>query len=131
MTDAQTDGLWYYAGSEDAEHWFGALATRDEAIAAGKADHGQDPFWVCFGCKMKHALDVFDDDLDGVTCAFENANEDMFGEDGQGSPEEEWTDKQRKDLAARLNATFAAWAKEHGHDRAYMLDMRSAEQVPS
>lgn len=121
-------GLWYFAGSEDSEHWFGALPDRDSAVSAGRDDYPEG-FWVCFGEKMPHVLEPFDDDLDGVASAFENDNEDLFGEDGQGSPGEDWTDDQRRDLANMLNATFAQWAVKYGHHRAYMLDMKVAEFV--
>lgn len=127
----QFETRWYYAASEDAEHWYGAVATREEAIAAGRAEYPDEGFWVTAGTPMAHHLDVFDDDLDGVVCAFQNANEEMFGEDGQGDPENDWTDAQCKDLAARLNATFAQWARENRFDRAYMLDMAFGEHVPA
>lgn len=120
---------WYYASSEDAEHWFGARATREEAIAAGRAEYPDQAFHITIGDKMMHQLDVFDNDLDSVVSAFQNTNEELFGEDGQGDPETEWSDAARRDLANRLNDTFAAWAREHGYDRAYMLDLRAGEMI--
>lgn len=123
--------LWYYANSEDSEHWFGAKATREEAVAAGRAEYPGEPFWITAGTPMRHSLEPFDDDVDSVICAFQSANEELFGEDGQGDPETEWTDTACRDLAARLNATFAEWAREHRYDRAYMLDLAHGEQVPA
>lgn len=126
---------WYYAQHEDAEHWYGAKDTRDEAIEAGRLNYDGQPFWLCAGHAMAHNLDVFDDDVDGVISAFQRQNEELFGEDGQGDPETDWTDAQCRQLATRLNATFAAWAREQGFHRAYMIDFTSseaiAEQVPA
>ncbi|HEX8555244.1 MAG TPA: hypothetical protein VF695_11100 [Sphingomonas sp.] len=122
---------WYYSKTDDAEHLFGAKATREEAIEAGRAEYLGEPFWLSAGHKMLHNLDPFDSDVYCVISAFQNANADLFGEDGQGDPETEWTDEQCADLATRLNVTFAEWARQHGHDRAYMLDITSTEQVPA
>jgi hypothetical protein len=122
---------WYYAGYEDAENWWIGGETREEAIAAGRQEYPEDSFWITCGSPMKHNLDVFYDDVHAVKCAFQNLNEDMFGEDDQGDPEAEWTQTQERDLARRLNETFAAWARENGHEKAYMLDLTPSEEIPA
>lgn len=129
MTAETFPTLWFYAGSEDAESWYGYKATREEAIKAGANEYPGEPFWLSSGAPMRHDLHVFDDDLDGVISTFQNRNEELFGEDGQGDPETDWTDTQCRDLAARLNATFAEWAHENGFDRAYMLDLKHGERI--
>ncbi len=133
MQDAAFLTRWYYAGSEDAEHWFVGGDTREAAIQAGRDhyDGEQEAFAISAGTPMRHQLDPFTDDVEGVINAFQNANEEMFGENGQGDPEVDWTDDQCRDLARRLNATFAEWAKDHGHDKAYMLDLSKGEIVPA
>lgn len=123
--------LWYHARHEDAEHWFGAKVTRDEAIEHGRAEYDGEPFFICSGQSMKHDLTIFDEDLDGVVCAFQNRNEELFGEDGQGDPENEWTDTNRRALVDRLNEAFANWARECGYDKAYFLDMQQHETIPA
>ncbi len=127
MSEFQT--LWYHARHEDAEHWFGAKATRDEAIAHGRTEYDGEPFFICSGQPMKHDLTIFDEDLDSVVCAFQNRNEELFGEDGQGDPESEWSDVNRDTLVYRLNQTFAQWAEECGYDKAYFLDMQQHEAI--
>lgn len=131
MTQDRFKTRWYYAGSEDAEHWYAAGETREDAIEAGRVTYAgeQESFAISAGRPMRHHLAPFTDDVEGVASAFISANEELFGEDGQGMPEEEWSDEQCRDLAERLNATFAAWAKEHGHDKAYMLDLSAGEVV--
>jgi hypothetical protein len=120
---------WYYASHEDSECWWGAKSTREEAIEAGLGEYPDEPFWITAGTPMKYDLHVFDDDLEGVISTFQNRNEDLFGEDGQGDPETEWTNEQCRELATRLNATFADWAREHGFHKAYMLDLAAGEQI--
>lgn len=57
---------WWRAGFEDSEAWYGPHDTRDQAIAAGKADYGEDNFWICEADKAEfNFTGLFDGDFDG------------------------------------------------------------------
>jgi len=40
-----------------------------------------------------------------------------------------WYDEACADLSRRLNRVFAEWAKEHGFERGYQLDLADGEDV--
>jgi hypothetical protein len=116
---------WYYAHSEDAEFWHGALTTREAAIEAACVDQPGDPVWIAHGEPMKHQLPAFED---WFAEAFDDANCDVSGED---SPSESWPADVYAELITKLEAVAKVWMTDHGYDKAWALDLRDHEQVPA
>ncbi|WP_343526717.1 ATP-binding protein [Sphingomonas sp.] len=119
---------FYYslaANLEDAETWYGPHASRSDAIMAAQAKTDE-AFWTAIGKPMEHDLSIFTPAMaaeDGaIATAFDDRNGQNLGEDGESGPTW-WTEDHVRDLIDRLNATFSAWAKDHGYHRAWMLDV--------
>ena len=119
---------WYHAATADAEFWFGPAATRDDAIARGRARLGTGRLWVAEGKPFENELRVFATDVAPVVDSFDRINELNFGEDGEGGPLH-WDEEACADLSRRLNAAFAEWATKHGYHRGWQLDLADGEEV--
>lgn len=126
---------WYVARRPDSEFWIGPCRSREAAIERGKVEYDvYDDFYVQEAEQTRNRLEIItDDDLEDADFSnagfFSSLNEENFGEDGEGGPSH-WAEDHRKDLAKRLNETFAAWAKEHGYDKGFMLDFKgTAERI--
>lgn len=110
---------------QDAEMWFGPHPSREAAVnaAVAKTDEG---FWTATGRPVQHDLSIFNMDMvqegGAIAGAFDNANGQNFGEDGESGPMW-WEEEAAQQLIDRLNATFTAWAGEHGYERGWALDM--------
>ena len=119
---------WYTATERDAELWFDGGDTREEAIAKGRTRYGTATFWIGLASARGNRLDIFDEAVTPVTLAFDDANEENFGEDGEGGPNH-WGPEDCADLSRRLNVVFAAWAQEHGYERGWVLDFAEREEI--
>ena len=118
---------WYHAARAASEFWYGPSDTRDEAIAKGRARHGS-KFCVAEGKPFDNNLTVFEANIAPVFDRFDSLNDQNFGEEGEGGPLH-WDAEACADLSRRLNATFAAWATEHGYDRGWQLDLGDPEEI--
>lgn len=122
---------YYSVGRElpDAELWFGPHGSREAAVTAAlaKTDEG---FWTATGRPVQHDLAIFDMDMvqenGAIAAAFDDANGQNLGEDGESGPLW-WEEDAAQQLIDRLNATFTAWAKEHGYERGWALDMNDEQ----
>lgn len=121
-------GAYYYSLApvlEDAETWFGPHPSREAARMAARAKTN-DPFWTAAAKPIEHDLTIFVPTMaeeDGaIAQAFDTLNEHHYGEDGESGPTW-WNDDHVRNLIARLNTTFASWAKEHGYQRAWSIDV--------
>lgn len=133
VPDGGFSGQSYYFSMvhelQDAEMWFGPHSSREAAADAARAktDEG---FWTATGRPFQHDLDIFDMDMvqpeGAISRAFDAVNGQNLGEDGESGPMW-WEEDAAQQLIDRLNATFTAWAKEHGYERGWALDM-NAEQ---
>ncbi|MDK8186697.1 MULTISPECIES: hypothetical protein [Sphingomonas] len=109
---------------QDAEAWFGPHGSREAAATAARAktDEG---FWTATARPVSHDLDIFDMDMvqekGAIADAFDAANGQNLGDDGESGPMW-WDEDAAQQLIDRLNATFTAWAKEHGYERGWALD---------
>lgn len=119
---------WYFASEIDAEYWFGGSDTRAEAIEKGRFWAKGEAFWIGLGTASANKLDIFDTAVTPVTLAFDDANEENYGEDGEAGPNH-WDEDHCADLSRRLNAVFGAWAREHGYERGWMLDFTEQEEI--
>lgn len=97
---------WYYATAEDAP-WWGQVATREEAIAAGRAEHGNKKFYVCRALKGTLALDI---DADQYRQLVNEQNEDNANEDGELPSLEGWKDEDVAELMLQINRVIQLWA---------------------
>ncbi|MFN3675322.1 MAG: hypothetical protein ACK4TC_05030 [Sphingomonas pseudosanguinis] len=121
-------GAYYYSlapALEDAETWFGPHPSRDAACLAARSKTDE-PFWTAAAKPIEHDLTLFVPAMseeDGVIAkAFDALNEHHYGDDNESGPTW-WDEAHVRDLIARLNATFATWAKTHGYQRAWALDV--------
>lgn len=119
---------WYYASNSDAEYWFGGCDTRADAIEKGRAWAEGESFWIGFGTTPLNRLHIFDEAVTPVILAFDEANEENYGEDGEGGPTH-WDEDACADLSRRLNAVFGTWAREHGYERGWILDVTDLAEV--
>lgn len=119
---------WYFASEKDAEYWLGGSDTRAEAIEKGRFWAKGEAFWIGLGAPTENKLDIFDRIATPVTLAFDDANEAGYGEDGEGGPHH-WDEEHVADLSRRLNAVFGAWAREHGYERGWILDLTEQEEI--
>lgn len=109
---------------QDAEMWFGPHPSREAAATAAlaKTDEG---FWTATARPVEHDLDIFDMDMvqdkGAIADAFDAANGQNLGDDGESGPMW-WDEEAAQQLIDRLNATFTAWAREHGYERGWALD---------
>jgi hypothetical protein len=96
---------WYYAESDDAEHWHGPYDTKGEAVDAGVDHYEDDAFFVCEAdksvCKPPHLL-LIDHIID--------QNDRCWGEDGC---EHEWTSEQEAELEAAVTAVIQDWLNKY------------------
>ncbi|EGI55062.1 hypothetical protein SUS17_2082 [Sphingomonas sp. S17] len=110
---------------QDADFWFGPHGSREAAVTAARAKTDEE-FWTATGRPVRHDLDIFDMDMvqenGAIADAFDAANAQNLGEDGESGPMW-WEEDAAQKLIDRLNATFTAWAKEHGYERGWALDM--------
>jgi hypothetical protein len=122
-----TGHSYYYSmvrDLHDAEAWFGPHGSREAAATAARAktDEG---FWIATGRPVQHDLAIFDMDMvqekGAIADAFDAANGQNLGDGGESGPLW-WEEDAAQQLIDRLNATFTAWAKEHGYERAWALD---------
>ena len=122
------EGLWYYASDPEAEYWLGGCETRDHAIDKGRAWAKGESFWIGLGTTPLNRLHIFDEAVTPVVLAFDDANEENYGEDGEGGPAH-WDENACADLSRRLNAVFGAWAGEHGYERGWILDVTELAEI--
>lgn len=104
---------WWGDEGEDVETFRFTGSTRDEVIAAVRADCGQDVVISLVESTQDGPFltELFDDDsIDGVIERFADANSDRFGEDGFDG----YID--HASFAATLNAACAAYFAAHGGD---------------
>ena len=114
---ADTDSakeLWYHAAYDDSESWHGACATREEAIAEGKAEHDSS-FYICSASSPPLRLA----DWINADQVLEQAEEQLFESDRVASecddgPWFEVTPDQRRDLVERLQRACDEWQAAHG-----------------
>ncbi len=118
---------WYHARTVTSEFWFGPAVTRDEAIAKGRLRHGS-RFAVAEGKPFENDLGVFDPDIAPVFDRFDTLNDQNFGEEGEGGPLH-WDAVACADLSRRLNAVFGEWARSHGYERGWQLDLADGEEI--
>jgi len=110
-----------------SEFWFGPAVTRDEAIAKGRLRHGS-RFAVAEGKPFDNDLNVFDPNIAPVFDRFDSLNDLNFGEEGEGGPLH-WDTEACADLSCRLNTVFAEWARLHGYERGWQLDLADGEEI--
>lgn len=116
---------WFYAEAEDADGYHSAR-DRDDAIAKGIKMFGGQSFWICEGRRaLLHDDNLFD--ADGVLEAFEERNEEAWGEDG---PDATVTREMKRELEVMLESAFSAWRAKHKPYSAWALDeTRHAETI--
>ena len=116
-----TDGLvWGYGDNPNADHWWGAFATREEAIAAGKKNYTE-PFAIKAG-RYPDVSGVFADQADMIIeNAEENASEFVCSE-------EEWLSLPPHAVMS-LAKVLRAWAKENVRASAWDSVDGTAEAV--
>lgn len=114
-TTPETSGhLWYHADCEDSESWFGACATREEAIEDGK-DEYDGSFFVCRASNPPLRLADWINADDVLERADEQiADSDRVGGEWDEGPWFEASPEQAADLAARLREACDDWQAAHG-----------------
>lgn len=130
----QRDWQWYQARHEEGSYG-GPYGSRDEAIAEGRGEWGDDDdggFWVAEATNPPVKLS----DWIGADDLIERAEEAVFDNDRASS---EWDDsifeaskEQKADLKARISAACDEWQKAHGltfHCSTFEA-MRNVEHIP-
>lgn len=112
----QRDWQWYQARYEDGSY-SGPFATREEAVAEGRDEWGDDDdagFWVAEATNPPVMLS----DWIGADDLIDRADESIFGDDRASC---EWdhsifeaSKEQKEDLKARIIAACDEWQKAHG-----------------
>lgn len=113
---------WYFHINRENEWWHRGGKTREEAIDAGIAEYGGEPFWITEARSMVPSFALFDaDDI----C--ERLNEDeCWWEDGwTGQPGME----KLRELERRLEDTFKTWFAEFATLDGACLDAFNEEQI--
>lgn len=101
--------MWGHCRHEHSERYDGAYETRDEAIAEGRAQHGDDAaFWILEGARPDAASFMPDAD-DIIERMHESASE-------HGEAAEEYPDVS-DEAKAELDAILTAWARKHAEPR--------------
>lgn len=115
-TGKETRNCWGWASDSCSETWSGPFATREEAIAAGRAESNGDGFAIGLGLKLDPA-----ELIEGFYGGGSSSLADQILEEAEeGRPEEcGWADEpvfKLKDQDAALSAlavALGAWAREH------------------
>ena len=83
-------------------------ASRDEAIAGGRAEHNGEAFWIGLAFAPENAENFFDaeDWLENVACQDEYSGDHAKGWDMS-------TKEQRSELEKDVRAVMAAWLERH------------------
>lgn len=118
---------WYHGGAEDAEVFFGACATREQAIAGALGDlnwrDAEDDgtgrwiasFHVMEAAKAPLRLSRYVDTEELLDRAEDRASEDAeYVGENDDNPFFDAMPEQISDLAARIDAACDAWQTEHG-----------------
>lgn len=119
---------WYWNHGSEPESYQGGLATRDEAIAAARADDAHVSFTIVEANKKVPTTDIFT--AEDVIERYEEHNEGCWGEDGSMIVAE---NAEKKELETMLSDALSAWMDKHDlHGRAFMFDdMRNEEYFPA
>lgn len=133
MTD-QRDWHWYYARNEEGSY-NGPHPTREDAIAEGRGDYGEDDrdgFWVAEATNPPVKLSEWIHAGDPL----EDAEDAIFDSDRASA---EWDDvifeaseEQQADLKARIIAACDEWQEAHGltFQCSTFEAMRNVEHIP-
>lgn len=114
MTD-QTDG--------DAWYDFETYASREEAIAAGRALYGGKPFRIGIAVPYKPRVDAYGFLQDIVVRTY-----DDMGEVADGWLDIPYDAPEVAELKERLQETFDEWLSETGHDPSFFR-VTDVEQI--
>jgi hypothetical protein len=107
MTAQEVGTVWGYADSEEAEGFFGHFATREEAIAAGRAHYGlKDGFWIVEGKECSPS--EFTPEVDWI---LEDMSERAI--DTVGDAVEDWPPEVSTEAKEELQAFLDAWANKN------------------
>jgi hypothetical protein len=117
-----SEGWWH---SRDEERLYGPEPTREAAVQAGTTDYGGEPFFICFGRRMKHRTNIFDSER--IADWFNDANEEMASEDEQ--PADKWEGSHEAELERELDRVFAEWIDRHGYRDAWAIDAEPSERI--
>jgi hypothetical protein len=100
MTAQEVGTVWGYGDSDQAERYFGHLATREDAISEGRAHYGvHTGFWVVRG--KEHSPSEFTPDADWILDDMSERAGDTVGEVAEDWPDV--TPEQKKDLQKLLD----------------------------
>lgn len=97
--------VWGHGDSDQTERWSGAEATREAAIAEGRAHYGKDGFWIISG--TPHSAAEFMLDVDFILEETAQRAHDEVGEVSDDFPDV--TDDAKKELEALLKT----WADKN------------------
>lgn len=104
QNDAHNWG-WYF--SRDEEVYYGPYGSREDAEAEGKANYGDDPFFVAECHNGPLHVTIFSD----LAERLDEANEDTAQEDTY--PSEQVSGEQWLELERALNAVMGEWCARH------------------
>lgn len=121
MTE-QTKSWWH---SLYLEHLCGPFKSRQEALDAGIAEYGIEPFYVTSGNRFKYQAPHIS--IDFIADWFDDANAE-YGPEDEG-PSASWSDEDCRELEAELSATITAWLDRHKYRDAWAIDARGEERI--
>lgn len=109
----KTDGkfLWYWAPYPEPEVWYGAKATREEAVALALEHNPQGGYSICEADKAQPNAEMFD--ADNLLEQYEEHNTECWSEDG---PEIALTSDDKRSLEKHMAEAFQAWMTASGHE---------------
>jgi hypothetical protein len=122
MTAQEVGTVWGYGDSDQAERYFGHLATREDAIVEGRAHYGGDVgFWVIRG--HSNSPSEFTPDADWLLEEIGQRANDTVGDAAEDWPDA--TPEQKKDLQKLLDD----WVNKNLECRFWTADGQ-AEYIP-
>ncbi|WP_319520145.1 hypothetical protein [uncultured Martelella sp.] len=109
-SDAPTEPEWQWWYGKDTERMAGSAPTREDAIAAGRGEYGEEEFVILEAAKAHPRLPDADDILGVLT----EKNEDLGDQEGDGFGHDlGGTQEQRDELTTRLQDTLSDWLTHH------------------
>ena len=118
---------WFYSTNE--ELWCGDVATREEAISAGRRDHAAGaPFKIAEG-RHKGPWPRLFDSVGDLREFIDNANEDNAFEEAF-TEEANLSDAAFTEMLAEINQSYDRWLKRH-QPISNALDLGATEDIPA
>lgn len=116
---------WWY--SQDEERWNGPCDSREEAIAVGRGDYGDESFMVMDAEQGYYDLTI---NSSQILELIEEQNEDESDPEGNNTFTEKLTPKQRVALESVINSAIERWVVDEKVDaRAWAPTMGNPETI--